>query len=66
MFLFISAVLSAEPGPPAPPPGGGGGGGGGVGPGGLASPVDMYVYVLGIVAILFIVYFTKKMPKKAI
>lgn len=31
----------------------------GTGPG-VASPIDMYVYALGAIAIMFIVFFTKK------
>ena len=58
-FLTVGAFLSAAE-PPAPP----GGGGGGVGPGAPASPIDAYVYVLGIVAVLFIAYFTKRASKK--
>ncbi len=59
-FLTVSAFLSAQSSPPAPP----GGGGGGVGPGAPASPIDMYVYVLGLVAVLLIAYYTKKVQKK--
>lgn len=53
LFVFATLVINAQP--PNP-----GGGTGPVGPGAPASPIDMYVYVLGIVAIGFIVYFTKK------
>jgi len=59
-FLTVGAFLSAQTGPPAPP----GGGGGGVGPGAPASPIDAYVYVLGIVAVLFIAYYSKRASKK--
>ncbi|MBP1165902.1 MULTISPECIES: signal peptidase [unclassified Chryseobacterium] len=58
LAIFLCVVSLANAGPPSPPPSGGGGGGNGSGS--LASPIDMYVYVLGIVAIGFIVYFTKK------
>lgn len=61
-FLLASTFLSAQSGPPAPP----GGGGGGVGPGAPASPIDMYVYVLGLIAILFIAYYSKKVQKKLV
>ncbi|WP_374463324.1 signal peptidase [Chryseobacterium sp.] len=60
-FLFSISLAYAGNGgngtgsPPTP-----GGGNGGNGTGSPASPIDMYVYVLGIVAIVFIVYFTKK------
>jgi len=60
-FLTVGAFLSAQTEtPPAPP----GGGGGGVGPGAPASPIDAYVYVLGLVAVLFIAYYTKRASKK--
>ncbi|UKB79041.1 signal peptidase [Chryseobacterium sp. MEBOG07] len=55
LFLFVISLANAAPPPPAS-----GGGNGGNGTGSLASPIDMYVYVLGIAAIGFIVYFTKK------
>lgn len=58
LFLFAVLLVNAQPG--GGPPGGGGGGGGGVGPGAPASPIDMYVYVLGIIAVMFIAFFTKK------
>lgn len=52
-FLLTTLVVKSQtPGPP--------GGTGGSGTGTLASPVDMYVYVLGIVAVLFIAFFTRK------
>lgn len=54
LFLIIGTFYKADEMPPSPPPGGGGGGGGGVGPGGPASPVDMYVYVLLIIGVLLI------------
>ncbi|WP_137905290.1 signal peptidase [Chryseobacterium sp. 2VB] len=56
-FLFAVSLANAAPPQPAIPIGGGTGGNG---TGSPASPIDMYVYVLGIVAIGFIVYFTKK------
>ena len=69
-FLLFSAIwIYAEettvvmkgtgPVGPGGNPNGGGGGTGPVGPGAPASPIDMYIYALGIVAILFIIYFTK-------
>lgn len=62
-YLFISGLLFAGNEVPPPPtmasrPGGGGGDTGT--PGAAASPIDMYVYVLVIAAILMIVYFAKK------
>lgn len=62
-LLIVTTLLRAQD-IPSPPPGGGGGGG--VGPGAPASPIDMYVYVLGFVAILFIVYYSKKSQKKLV
>lgn len=61
LFLAIGTVYKAEvPGDvPAPPPGGGGGSG----PGTLASPIDMYIYVLAIVGLLLIVFFNKLKQK---
>jgi hypothetical protein len=56
LAFFLFAVSLANAAPPIP----GGGGNGGNGTGSPASPIDMYIYVLGIVAIGFIVYFTKK------
>lgn len=37
----------------------------GVGPG-VASPIDMYVYALGAIAILFIAFYTKKYKSQKI
>ena len=55
--FFLFALLLVQAVPPPPP---GGGGNGGNGTGAPSSPIDMYVYVLGIVAVGLIVYFTKK------
>lgn len=60
LFLGINALMHAEV-PPAPP----GGGGGGTGPGEVASPIDMYVYVLIFAAISFIVFYQRKIQKTA-
>ncbi len=57
-FLFVVLCVNAQGGTPQnpnPP-----GGTGGSGTGSLASPVDMYVYVLGIAAVIMIAFFTKK------
>lgn len=59
-FLFAVLWVSAQ----TPPPNPGSGGVGGSGTGSLASPVDMYVYILGIIAIMFIAFFTKKYTSK--
>ncbi|MCS3530823.1 signal peptidase [Chryseobacterium sp. JUb7] len=59
-FFFLSVLLiNAQPPDP-------GGGGGGVGPGVPSAPIDMYVYVLGIVAVMFIAFFTKKYKNQKI
>ena len=64
-FVLIMGVLvNAQPPCPTCPPGGGGGGGGGTTPGGPASPIDMYVYILAIAAILFIVLYVKRIQQK--
>ncbi|MFS4432190.1 signal peptidase [Chryseobacterium sp. S90] len=66
-FLFAAALVSADVGPVGPggPPTPGDVGP--VGPGApVASPIDMYVYALGVIAVLFIVYFTKKHSIKEI
>lgn len=60
-FLFAIVLASAQV-----PPNPGGGGTGGSGTGAPASPIDMYIYVLGIVAVLFIAFFTKKYSIKKI
>ncbi|MBT2622169.1 MULTISPECIES: signal peptidase [Chryseobacterium] len=66
LFLFavflVNAQGSSGPGggqPPQP-----GDGGGSVGPG--AAPIDMYVYALSIIAVLLIVFFTKKYKNQKI
>lgn len=59
LLLFVISFAYAGKVPPTPGATARAGTGGG-GPGAPASPIDMYVYVLGIVAIGFIVYFTKK------
>lgn len=63
-FIFIMGImLNAQPPCPGCPDDGGVGG---VTPGAAASPIDMYVYVLGILAILLITYYSKKIQRKAI
>lgn len=63
LFLIMGNFFYADTpiGPPSPPPGGGGGT---TGPGGVSSPIDMYVYILAIAAILFIVLYAKKIQKR--
>jgi hypothetical protein len=62
LFLAVGTFHKAQEGPPSPPPGGGGG----VGPGTPASPIDMYVYLLVLVAIIFILYYHRKLHKNII
>jgi len=59
-FLFAIILASAQP----PNPGGGGTGGSGTGA--PASPIDMYILALGIIAVMLIVFFTKKYANKHI
>ncbi|REC42637.1 signal peptidase [Chryseobacterium piscium] len=56
--LLFSMLMLAQPPCPSCPVGGGGVGGNN--PGAVASPIDMYVYVLVVIAILAITYFAKK------
>ncbi len=58
--FFLFAILWLDAQPPNP----GSGGVGGSGTGAPASPVDMYVYALGIIAVMFIAFFTKKYTSK--
>ena len=57
VLLFMSIAAIAQPPDP-------GGGVGGVGPGTRASSIDMYAFVLGIVAVVFAIYFAKNYVKK--
>lgn len=57
-LIFGFLLLNAQKMPPAP--NSGDANRGTVGPGAQASPIDMYVYALGIIAVMFIVFFTKK------
>lgn len=56
LFLFATLLVKADDVPPVP----GGGGTGTVGGGAMASPIDMYVYVLSVVAVTFIIFYTRK------
>lgn len=59
LFVAIGTLYRAQPtNPPSPP-----GGGGGVGPGAPASPIDMYLYLLAIVAFGFMWYYHAKTRK---
>lgn len=65
-FIFVSLLVSAQPGGSGNGPGSGGGS---TGPGAQeppSSPIDMYVYALSIVAVLFIVFFTNKYKSQKI
>ncbi|ALR31587.1 signal peptidase [Chryseobacterium sp. IHB B 17019] len=61
-FLLAITLIHAQSTPPNPI----GGGGGGNGTGAPSSPIDMYVYGLGIIAVMFIAFFTKKYSGKKI
>lgn len=58
-FVFLGNFLLNAQAPPPP-----GGGGGGTTPETAAAPIDMYVYILAIAAILFIMLYAKKLQKK--
>lgn len=58
LFFFTTILVSADP-DDMPVPGGGGTGGHGTG-GAPSSPIDMYIYLLAVVAIAFIAVYTKK------
>lgn len=60
-LLCVVQVLADPPLPP--PPIDPGDGTGGTGPGGTSSPIDMYIYILALVGLIFIIYFTKKRQK---
>lgn len=62
LLLFVVTFAYAEENkvvPPAPDAVARAGSGGG-GPGAPTSPIDMYVYLLAVVAVLFIAFYTKK------
>ena len=60
-IFLLTATIFFHAQPPDP-----GGGGGTVGPGSAVSPIDMYVYVLAVVGIIFILYYLKTHQKKNI
>lgn len=55
ILVFATLFFNAQPPQPVPP-----GGQGTTGTGSQSVPIDMYVYVLGIAAVLIIAYFAKK------
>lgn len=58
-FSLLAILFYAQPPCPTCPPGSGGAGGST--PGSKAtSPIDMYVYILVIIGILFIAYYAKR------
>lgn len=59
-FFFAVALINAQT---VTNPGGGAGG---TGPGAPAAPIDMYVYALSTIAVLFIVFFATKIKKQNI
>lgn len=58
-FILLGNFLLNAQAPPPP-----GGGTGGTNPEAAAAPIDMYVYILAVAAILFIVLYAKKLQKK--
>lgn len=63
LFLIINAFFYAQDTPPVPSQPSEVGRPGGVGPGGPASPIDMYLYLLAIVALGLIWYYHSKTRK---
>lgn len=63
IFLLTATIFFHAQPPGIPDPGDGGGG---VGPGAPVSPIDMYVYALGIVGIIFIIYYFKRQQKRVV
>lgn len=53
VFVLLSTFLLATPPPPT-------GGAGGVTPGAAASPIDMYIYILAVVAVLGVSIYAKR------
>ena len=61
-LLILSIYLKAE-NPPEPQNAPGDGGAGGDGFGTVTSPIDMYVYMLAIIAVFMIFFYVKKSKK---
>lgn len=65
LYVTLLTVHLYKAPPPAPPPPGGGGGG--TTPEAPASPIDMYIVYLGVIAIFFILYhFYKYRERKTV
>lgn len=62
--LLTTSFIYAIPAPVPDGPGSGNGGTGGTGTGGPANPIDMYVYVLAIIAFILIAFYSKKFKTK--
>ena len=57
IFIFAVSLLNAQlPPKPVDP----NGGTGSVGTGAQSVPVDMYIYILGIIALLLIIFYTRR------
>ena len=68
VFIFCGNILISAQGAPPPPTGVPRGvpttGVGGTNPESAAAPIDMYVYILAIAALLFIALYAKKILKR--
>ena len=62
IFIVVFNITALANDPPMPPPDPGGGTGGS-GTGGPSAPIDMYIYVLIFVGIMFILYYANKKQK---
>lgn len=60
VLLLATTFFFAQGGPPCPTCPYPGGGVGGTTPGAVTSPIDMYVYVLAIIAVCIAAYYGKK------
>lgn len=61
LTVLLLATLTVNAQPPTPP-----GGGGGTTPGAPATPIDMYVYFIAIIGIVFVTYFARKYKEQNI
>ncbi len=62
LFTLLFSITALANDPPMPPPDPGGGTGGG-GTGSPSAPIDMYIYALIFVGIMFILYYANKTQK---